>query len=278
MAEVVARSGLLAKTRLHVDDPGGRGRPVVLIHGWPLSGESWAPQLGALAAAGFRPITYDRRGFGRSEHPGKGYDYNTLASDLDRILTELDLWNVTLVGFSMGGGEVARYIARYGESRLLSVVFASSVTPYLLHTDDNPDGPLEPSAAADMTKHLTEERDAFYDQFVTDFFSVNGQLKVTEEQRRQALAMCAQADQEAALATMAAWGKTDFRRDLEAVTVPALVIHGSGDATVPFAGSGRLTHDAIPNARLALIEDAPHGLNVSHAAEFNQALLSFLGH
>ncbi len=142
MTEITAHHGLLKDTNLHVDDTGGTGRPVVLIHGWPLSGESWSKQVPAFEAAGFRVITYDRRGFGRSDKPLTGYDYDTFASDHDAGLTELDLVDVTLVGFSMGGGEIARYIGTRGEARLHRVVFASAVPPYLEKTDDNPDGPL----------------------------------------------------------------------------------------------------------------------------------------
>lgn len=276
MIEVKARSGLLGSTTLHVDDTGGSGRPVVLIHGWPLSGESWSAQVGVLSAAGYRVVTYDRRGFGRSEKPSKGYDYDTLAADLDKVLTELDLHDVTLVGFSMGGGEVARYVAKHGEDRLRSVVFAAAVTPYLLHGDDNPDGPLTTDAAAEMTGALTDNRDGFFDQFTTAFFSSGDQLKVTEAQRQEAIAMAQQSDQTAALECMAAWGTTDFRDDLTKVTVPSLVIHGTGDATVPVDGSGARTHAALADSQLVLIDDAPHGLNVSHAEEFNTALLEFL--
>ena len=276
MTEVNARSGLLGSTTLHVDDTGGSGRPVVLIHGWPLSSESWSAQLGALSAASYRVVTYDRRGFGRSEKPSKGFDYDTLAADLDKVLTELDLHDVTLVGFSMGGGEVARYVANHGEDRLRSVVFAAAVTPYLLHGEDNPDGPLTADAAAEMSGALTDDRDGFFDAFTTAFFSAGSVLKVTEGQRQEAITMAQQSDQAAALGCMTAWGTTDFRDDLAKVTVPALVIHGTADGTVPFEGSGARTHAALPGSWLVLVDDAPHGLNVSHAEEFNEALLAFL--
>jgi non-heme chloroperoxidase len=276
MSEVTAHKGLLSKTKVHVQDTGGSGRPVVLIHGWPLSGESWKGQIPALAQAGFRVIAYDRRGFGQSDKPKHGYGYDTLADDLDGVLSELDLENVTLVGFSMGGGEVARYISRHGEGRLHSVVFASAVPPYMLKTDDNSEGPLEKEQAAQMTAQLTKDRDGFFDDFTKEFFSVDGELKVTEEQRQVAIAMCQESDQVAALACMASFGTTDFRDDLPKVSVPTLVLHGSGDATVPFEGSGKRTHEAIPGSRLVVIDGAPHGCNVSHEAEFNAALLEFL--
>lgn len=276
MTEVTAHHGLFKDTNLHVDDTGGSGRPVVLIHGWPLSGEAFSEQVPALTAAGHRVITYDRRGFGRSDHPLTGYGYDTLAEDLHTLLVELDLNDVTLVGFSMGGGEVARYFTLYGSERVHSVVFASAVPPYMLQTDDNPQGPLTKEEAAKMTAQLTADQDAFYDQFVTDFFSVDGVLKVTEQQRQDALALTAQANKRAALACMTSFGTTDFREDLPKVTVPVLVLHGDGDATVPFDGSGSRTHEAIPNSRLHVIKGGPHGVNVSHADEWNQALIEFL--
>ncbi len=276
MTEVTAHKGLLSRTRVHVEDTGGEGRPVVLIHGWPLSGESWQYQVPALADTGFRVITYDRRGFGRSDKPKGGYDYDTLADDLAGVLSELSLRDVTLVGFSMGGGEVARYVTRHGEESLHSVVFAAAVPPYLAQTPDNPQGPLTPDAAGQMTKNLTEDRDGFFDQFTTQFFSAGGELKVSEAQRQDAIALCQQADQAAALQCMESFGTTDFRADLPRITVPTLVLHGDSDGVVPFAGSGQRTHQAIPQSELVVLAGAPHGCNVSHAPEFNQALIDFL--
>jgi len=221
-------------------------------------------------------VAYDRRGFGRSDKKARGYDYDTLAEDLEGVLRELDLRDVTLVGFSMGGGEVARYVAELGQDRLHSVVFAAAVTPYLLEGADNPDGPLTKKQAAIMAKDLIADEDAFYDDFTTEFFSVDGQLKVSEQQRQEAIALCKQADKKAALKAMASFGATDFRDDLPNVTVPTLVLHGDGDATVPFEGSGARTHAAIAHSELVVLSGAPHGCNVSHADEFNAALLSFL--
>ncbi len=277
MTEITAHSGLFKNTNLYVDDTGGSGRAVVLIHGWPLSGASWSEQVPVLAAAGYRVVSYDRRGFGRSDKPLTGYTYDTLAEDLHALLTEIDLTDVTLVGFSMGGGEVARYFAKYGDERVRSVVFASSVTPYLMKGADNPDGPLEKTEAAKMTASLTADQESFYDQFTTEFFSVDGDLKVTEEQRLDALALCLQSDKKAALACMAAFANTDFREDLLKVSVPTLVIHGDGDVTVHFEGSGRRTHDAIPGSELYVVKGGPHGVNVSHPDEWNRVVLEFLG-
>jgi pimeloyl-ACP methyl ester carboxylesterase len=262
--------------RLHIDDSGGRGRPVLLIHGWPLSAQAWEPQVPVLLAAGYRVVAYDRRGFGRSDKPDSGYDYDTLADDLQRVMDQCGLQDVTLVGFSMGGGELARYIARYGESRLRSVVFAAAVPPYLLQAADNPEGPLTPAHAQQMKQALEQDRSAFFDQFSRDFYSAHGVLQVTESQRRDAIALCHQSAPQAALACMDSFGTTDFRADLEKVTVPTLVIHGGADAIVPIAGSGQRTHRAVPHSQLVTVHGAPHGLNVSHAQAFNDALLSFL--
>lgn len=261
---------------LHVEDTGGDGRPVILIHGWPLSGASWEKQVPALTEAGHRVITYDRRGFGHSDKPAGGYDYDTLADDLARLIEERDLRDITLVGFSMGGGEVARYVGNHGEERLRGVVFAAAVPPYLMKTDDNPDGPLTEEAAADMEAGLRSDRESFFDGFTREFFSANGVLKVSEEDRQKAIALCLQSDQTAALGCMKAFGTTDFRGDLNLVTVPTLVIHGDADSIVPLEGSGALTHAAISGSRLVVLPDAPHGCNVSDADAFNDALVDFL--
>ena len=259
----------------------GHGRPVVLIHGWPLTLDSWKDQVAALSPH-YRVITYDRRGFGASEKPAGGYDYDTMTADLHGLLTELDLRDVTLVGFSMGGGEVARYMSRFGADRIHSVVFAGAVPPYLLKTDDNPDGPLTEKQAAEMRAGLEKDRESFFDDFTTTFFStpklagLTSSLKVTEKQRQEAIRMALQSDQTAALACMDAFGATDFRRDLPAVTVPALVLHGDADQIVPFKGSGKRTHKAIDGSRVELVKDAPHGFNTSHSEEFNRILLEFL--
>jgi len=276
MTEITAHHGLLKDINLHVDDTGGNGRTVVLIHGWPLSGESWAHQVAAFEAAGHRVVTYDRRGFGRSDKPLTGYSYDTLTEDLHAVLEALDLNDVTLVGFSMGGGEVARYFSKYGAERLRSVVFAAAVPPYLLKTPGNPDGPLEATEAAKMTAGLTANQDTFYDDFTKNFFSVDGQLVVSEEERQAALTLAHQAFKPAALEAMASFANTDFREDLEKVTVPTLVIHGDGDAVVPFEGSGARTHAAIAGSELHVIAGGPHGINASHPEEFNRVILEFL--
>ena len=276
MTEITAHHGLFKDTNLHVDDYGGSGRAVVLIHGCPLSGESWSEQVPALTAAGYRVVTYDRRGFGRSDKPLTGYTYDTLTDDLQSVIIGLDLHDVTIVGFSMGGGEVARYFSKYGAERLHSVVFASAVPPYLLTTPGNPEGPLSAVEAGKMTAALAANQKSFYGDFTTQFYSVDGELKVTEAQRQEAIALALQSSKVAALACMAAFGTTDFRDDLKLVTVPTLVIHGDGDATVPFEGSGARTHQAITGSELYVVKGAPHGVNVSHSEEWNRVVLEFL--
>ena len=268
-------TALADTVRLHIDDSGG-GRPVVLIHGWPLSAQAWESQVSVLQAAGYRVVAYDRRGFGRSGKPESDYNYDELADDLQRVMDQCGLQDVTLVGFSMGGGEVARYVARCGDSRLRSVVFAAAVPPFLMKTADNPEGPLTSEKAQQMKEALEQDRNSFFDQFTRDFFSANGALQVTEAQRDDATALCHQSAQHAALACMHSFGTTDFRDDLKKVKVPALVIHGDADAIVPIEGSGLRTHRAVLHSKLVVVKGAPHGLNVSHARAFNDALLSFL--
>ncbi|MFA5941911.1 MAG: alpha/beta hydrolase [Sinimarinibacterium sp.] len=262
--------------QLHIEDSGGTGRPVVLIHGWPLSAQAWEPQVAVLRDAGFRVVAYDRRGFGRSEKPESGYDYDTLADDLQRVMDQCGLQDVTLVGFSMGGGEVARYVGRHGESRLHSLVFASAVPPCLMKSPDNPNGPLTPEKAQQKKAALEQDRGAYFENFTRDFFSANGTLQVTESQRQAAIELCLQSAQHAALACMDSFGTTDFRGDLKMVKGPTLVIHGDADAIVPIAGSGQRTHRAVAHSTMVTISGAPHGLNVSHTQAFNDALLSFL--
>jgi non-heme chloroperoxidase len=266
----------MATVRLHVQDSGGQGRPIILIHGWPLSGASWKAQIPALMAAGFRVIAYDRRGFGQSDKPPDGFDYDTLADDLAGLIEDKALKNASLVGFSMGGGEVARYIGNYGEQNLHSVVFAAAVPPCLMKSDDNPHGPLTPEKATELENALRVDRNAFFDSFTKDFFSARGKLMVSETDRQEALALCKQSDPAAALGCMKAWATTDFRADLPRVTVPTLVLHGDADATVPLEGSGARTHAMVKDSKLEVIEGGPHGINVSHVDQFNEALISFL--
>ena len=270
---VGAENGL--PIELHFTDF-GVGQPVVLIHGWPLSGRSWEAQVPALVEAGYRVITYDRRGFGQSSQPWHGYEYDTLAADLAALLDHLDLTDAILIGFSMGGGEVVRYLSRFGADRVSKIVLASAVPPYLFKSDDNPDGGIDDGFIAGMIGEVTKDRMAFLDEFLTGFFSAGRKLKVSPQQKAYAVSLAAAGSAKATIDCITAWGRTDFRSDLAAVTVPTLVIHGDGDNIVPIEVSGARTSEAIPGAVLVVLEDAPHGVTVSHPKEWNAAVLQFL--
>ncbi|MDQ3157824.1 MAG: alpha/beta hydrolase [Actinomycetota bacterium] len=261
---------------LHYEDHGS-GKPVVLIHGWPLSGRSWEHQVPALVAAGHRVITYDRRGFGSSSRPWEGYDYDTFAGDLNSLLTQLNVNGATLVGFSMGGGEVVRYLSTYGTERVAKAVLAAAVPPYLFKSDDNPDGGLDDAAIAEFEAGVKGDRLAFLDGFTHGFFAAGEKSDlISEPERLHNRDIAAFASPKGTLDCIAAFGRTDFREDLKAVTVPTLVIHGDSDGIVPFEVSGKRSHEAIAGSTLVLIEGGPHGINVTHAEEFNRALLDFL--
>jgi len=264
-----------APIELHYEDY-GTGKPVVLIHGWPLSGRSWENQTPALVDAGYRVITYDRRGFGDSSQPWGGYDYDTFAADLNTLLEHLDLREVSLVGFSMGGGEVARYIGTYGTDRIAKAVLASAVPPFLYKSSDNPDGALDDDAIAGFLAGVSTDRIAFLEEFTTGFFTAGSDLTVSEAQRVYARDIAAFASPKGTADCITAFGHTDFREDVAKITVPTLVIHGDSDAIVPFPASGKRSHDAIPGSELVLIKDGPHGINTSHPQQFNDALLAFL--
>lgn len=255
----------------------GSGTPVVLIHGWPLSGRAWEAQVPALIGAGYRVITYDRRGFGWSSQPWTGYDYDTFAADLDVLMTHLQLRDATLVGFSMGGGEVARYLSRFGGGRVAKVVFAASVVPYLYQTADNPDGGVDDATIASMEAGVNGDRIEFLDQFTKNFFSAAGDVKVSKPLRKYMNQIAAFASVKGTLDCIGAFARTDFRADLAKITVPTLIIHGDADAIVPLEISGRRTAASIPGAKLVVIGGGPHGINASHPQEFNRALLEFLG-
>lgn len=266
---------------LHYDDLGA-GDPVVLIHGWPLSGRSWEGQVPALVEAGHRVIAYDRRGFGQSSQPWNGYDYDTFAADLDKLITELGLTNVTLIGFSMGGGELARYVSTYGTGKVAKLVFASAVPPYLWKSDENPDGGVDQDLADWFANGITGDRPAFLHEFVDMFYTAGGKVSLThkplvsDDQRAYDLAIAELASPKGTLDCTAAFATTDFRDDLTKVDVPTLVIHGDADGIVPFEVSGKRTAEAIPNAELHVIEGGPHGVLASHRDEWNQAVLRFL--
>ena len=255
----------------------GSGRPVVLIHGWPLSGRSWENQVPALVEDGYRVITYDRRGFGASSQPWNGYDYDTFAADLHALLEHLDLTDVTLVGFSMGGGEVARYVGRYGNDRVSKAVFAAAVPPFLHKSAENPDGGVDDATLTGFHDGLRADRVAFVAGFVDGFFGVGDRHDLVSEPLKQYnIAIAAAASAKGTLDCTTAFATTDFRDDLAKFTIPTLVIHGDSDAIVPFEVSGKRTAEAIADSKLVLIPDAPHGLNVTHADTFNAELLAFL--
>ena len=255
----------------------GQGAPVVLIHGWPLDHTMWEHQAVALAKAGKRVIAYDRRGFGRSSRPWGSYSYDTLAADLNALLTELDLNNVTLVGFSMGGGEIARYIGKYGQARLARVAFVSAVPPFMLQTDDNPEG-VPQSVFDGMHEGIAKDRFAFLQSFSKDFY---GQSMISHPVSQAVLdwnqTVTSLAAPNATDECVTSFSSTDFRADLKKVTVPTLVIHGDKDQTVPFAVSGERTAKMVAGAELKVYEGAPHGLFFTEKDKLTADLLTFIG-
>ncbi len=254
----------------------GTGKPVVLVHGWPLSSKSWEKQVPALIDAGYRVVAYDRRGFGNSAKPTLGYDYDTLAGDLHTLMTELDLAGATLVGFSMGGGEVASYLGTYGSNRVERAVFISAIPPFLLKTADNPEG-VEGSAFDGFMESIAADRPAFLTGFFQDFYNVDvyGGDRISDEVLRLSWNIAAAASPRGTLDCVPAW-LTDFRGDLAKIDVPVLVIHGDADRIVPFPASGKRIHDTVEGSRLVVIEGGPHGITWTHAGEVNRELLGFL--
>ncbi|MFG3227103.1 alpha/beta fold hydrolase [Kitasatospora sp. NPDC048194] len=255
----------------------GSGQPVVLIHGFPLDGHSWERQSAALLDAGYRVITYDRRGFGQSSQPATGFDYDTFAADLNTVLETLDVQDAVLVGFSMGTGEVARYVARYGSARVAKVAFLASLEPYLLKTDDNPDGAAPKEFFDGIVAAVKADRFAYYTDFYRDFYNLDENLgtRISEEAVRNSWNVAAGGGAYAASAAPSTW-YTDFRADIPRIDVPALILHGTGDRILPIDNTGRPFHRALPSAEYVEIEGAPHGLLWTHAEEVNAALLAFL--
>jgi pimeloyl-ACP methyl ester carboxylesterase len=253
----------------------GKGRPVVLIHGWPLSKDMWEYQIDDLVNAGLRVIKYDRRGFGKSDKPWDGYDYDTFTDDLHAIMENLDLRNAVLVGFSMGGGEAVRYISRYGNDRVSGLVLISSITPYLVKTTGNPEG-VEESVFAEMLQSIKKDRIGFLDQFGKQFFSVSllnhpVSAPLLEYYRQLASVALPRATQQCAIA----FAQTDFREDLKKIKVPTLIIHGSDDKTVPIDASSKRTVQMINGAELKVYDGAPHGLFYTHSEQLNADLIAF---
>lgn len=267
-----------AEINLHYTDQ-GTGQPVVLIHGYPLSGASWEKQEQALQDAGYRVITYDRRGFGQSSQPSVGYDYDTFADDLDKLLTTLDLDNVVLVGFSMGTGEVGRYIARHGAARVAKAAFLASLEPFLLKTADNPAG-VDGSVFDGIEAAARSDRYAWFDQFYRDFYNLDENLgsRISDGVVRAGFAVAAGASAKASWAVVPTW-QTDFRADIPKIAesgVPTLIVHGTADRILPIDATGRQFAKLLPSARYAEIEGAPHGFLWTHAEEISNLLVDFL--
>ena len=254
----------------------GSGKPVVLIHGWPLDGGSWERQSFALLAAGYRVITYDRRGFGRSSAPSEGYDYNTMAGDLDKLIEALDLKDVAIVGFSMGGGEVARYMGKYNQGRVTKAVFMSSIAPALRKDGSNPDG-VDPKVFEDIKQKIEKDRFEFLESFANMFYnhSLLSSTHTSAALLHHFQRVAALSSYGAMLTCVDAWLE-DFRDDVRSIDVPVLVIHGDADQTIPFENSGARIQALVPSAILHVVEGGPHGLNWTHATEVNKALLQFL--
>jgi pimeloyl-ACP methyl ester carboxylesterase len=254
----------------------GSGKPVVLIHGWPLSSSSWEKQIPSLIEAGYRVIAYDRRGFGHSSKPASGYNYDTLAEDLNKIMTKLNLRDATLVGFSMGGGEVARYLSKYGSERVNKAVFMSAIPPFLLKTSDNPEG-VDGSIFDGMKKAIKADRPAFLSEFFANFYNVDNLIgtKISDEVVRLSWNIGAGASPKGTLDCVSAW-LVDFREELKRINIPVLIMHGNADRILPLAATGKRTPEFVKGSRLVIIEGAPHGMNWTHSEEINRELLAFL--
>jgi non-heme chloroperoxidase len=253
----------------------GEGRPVLFSHGWPLDADMWDAQMEHLASRGYRAIAFDRRGFGRSSQPWTGYDYDTFAEDIAQLIDHLDLQDITLVGFSMGGGDVTRYLARHGSERVSGLVLLGSVTPYLLKTDDNPEG-IEVSVFDGMREGLRQDRAQFMSDFGPTFYGLDKGQQVSQGVLTQTLNMALLASLRGTLACVDAFSETDFRPDLAQIDVPTLVIHGDADQVVPFEHSGQRAVQMIPGAQLKVYPGAPHGFVVTHGPQLSEDLLAFL--
>lgn len=255
----------------------GSGQPVILIHGWPLSRKSWEQQVWKIVEEGFRCIAYDRRGFGTSSSPWGEYDYSALAGDLNAIIEELDLKDAIIVGFSMGGGEVVRYLTDYGSSRIAKAALISSIIPLVKQKSDNPDGVPE-DALNGIIDALQKDRVGFLKEFSKGFYNYdeNKGERVSEAQLDYDFTIASFASPRATIQTALSWMHTDFRSELKNVTVPTLIVHGDADATVPIETSAKQAAEGIKYSTYEVIKGAPHGLNVTHPDELNKILISFL--
>src|SRR5438874_852849 len=254
----------------------GAGSPVVLIHGWPLSGASGEKQTAALLAAGHRVITYDRRGFGRSSKPGIGYNYNTFAADLDKLLKKLDLKKVALVGFSMGTGEVTRYLGKYGSARVRKGVLFGAIPPFLLKTDDNPEG-VDGQVFKGIQAAIVKDRYAYFKDFLDNFYNVDKLApdRISEQAWQGSFNVAAGSSPHATYACVGTW-LTDFRADLPKIDVPILVVHGTEDRILPYEATAKRLPDLVANLKLVSVEGGPHNIGWTHPEESNKALLEFL--
>lgn len=262
-------------TELYYQDL-GQGQPVVMIHGWPLSHRMWEGQVNALTAAGFRCVAYDRRGFGESGQPAGGYDYDTFASDLNDLMTGLDLRNAVLAGFSMGGGEVAHYLGRYGSDRVSKAMLLGAVPPFLLKTADNPGG-VDKGVFDGMLEAVKQDRVAFLEQFFPNFYNYEpGSQGVSADLIPFSKWVAWGASPLATQQCIVAFGTTDFRQDLKKITVPTLIVHGDADRIVPFDVSAKRSHEMIKGSRLDVLKGAPHGFAATHAQQLNELMLGFL--
>ncbi|GJE17520.1 alpha/beta fold hydrolase [Methylobacterium marchantiae] len=271
MAFITAPDG----TELYYKD-WGSGRPVVFLHGWPLDADMWEYQMVPVAEAGFRAVAYDRRGFGRSGQPWSGYDYDTFADDLHAVLESLDLRDATLVGFSMGGGEVVRYLTRHGTARVSQAVLVSAVTPMMLKTPDHPDG-VDASVFDDMIDGLRMDRPAFLADFNRGFFGAGMFTSPASTDLMDWAGQIAMlASPKATIACVRAFSETDFRPDMANVTIPCLIIHGDADQTVPIDVTARVTASAVPSAEFVIYDGAPHAIPMTHHERLTTDLVDFL--
>ena len=255
----------------------GSGQPVVLIHGYPLDGSSWEKQTAVLLDAGKRVITYDRRGFGKSDKPTTGHDYDTYTADLSALVSALDLQDAVLVGFSMGTGEVVRYLSRYGSHRVAKAVFIGSLQPFMLKTDDNPSGGMSQTDVDGMLDTIAADRYAFFTGFLQNFYKTDENLgsRISEEALRNSWQLATNISPYTSVWAVATWF-TDWRADIDKIDVPALIMHGTGDVNVPIDITSRVLAKMLPSATYIEIEGAPHGMLWTHGEEINKALLDFL--
>jgi non-heme chloroperoxidase len=275
MARITVGSENTSAIEIHYEDH-GRGQPVVLIHGYPLNGESWERQERALLQAGYRVIAYDRRGFGHSSHPTVGYDYDTFAADLNALLEKLGLDDVVLAGFSMGSGEVTRYLATYGSKRVRKAALLGAIPPFLLKTADNPEG-VDGQVFEGIKAAIVKDRYAYFKDFFDNFYNVDKLApdRIGERALQASFTVAAAASPYATYACVDTW-LTDFRGDLPKIDVPTLVIHGTEDRILPFDATSKRLPGLIKDVRLVTVEGGPHNIAWTHPDEVNSALLAFL--